>query len=81
MRENQKFKDKTNDLDLVDEASKYGVSSKSEDRGIGLYLLKDVAMKNDDAKLTIVSQKAMVEYGNLDHKKTDLNHPFPGTIN
>ncbi|MFH1734494.1 MAG: ATP-binding protein, partial [bacterium] len=55
-----KYADIKDDLEAVDKASQKYVSSKSEDRGIGLYILRDVAEKND-ATLTIVSGRAKLD--------------------
>ncbi|TKJ42495.1 hypothetical protein CEE37_02075 [candidate division LCP-89 bacterium B3_LCP] len=74
----QRYPDLRNDIDAVDKAAEYGVSSKSDERGIGLYLLRDVAEKNE-ASLTILSGKAKMDISK-DIKKTLLDIAFPGTM-
>ncbi|HHC25486.1 MAG TPA: ATP-binding protein [Desulfobacterales bacterium] len=77
MRSNRRYSQLTDDLDVVERSSEYGVSSKAEDRGIGLYLLRDVAEKNE-AELTVLSGTAKIDISQK-VKRTRLNTPFPGT--
>ncbi len=77
MRSSKRYADLKDDLQAVEKASEYGVSSKAEERGIGLYLLRDVAEKNE-AVLTILSGKAKVDISNT-IIRTSLDIGFPGT--
>jgi len=77
MRANSKYASLKDDLKAVEKASEYGVLSKAEDRGIGLYLLRDVAEKNE-AELTLLSGYAKLDISQT-VRKTRLEVPFPGT--
>jgi len=77
MRSSSKYSQLTDDLDAVEKASEYGVSSKAEERGIGLYLLRDVAEKNE-AELTILSGQAKIDITKT-VRKTRMEVQFPGT--
>lgn len=77
MRGSAKYSHITDDDLLVEDASRYGVSSKSGDRGIGLYLLRDVAEKND-AQLTILSGRAKIDITRT-IRRTQLPIGFSGT--
>jgi hypothetical protein len=78
IRSSKKYNNLKDDIQAVEKASEYGVSSKSEERGIGLYLLRDVAEKNE-AVLSILSGKAKVDISNT-IEKTPLDIGFPGTV-
>ncbi len=78
LRSNPKWEDISNDLEAVKRATEYGVSSKSEDRGIGLYILKDFVEKNK-GELSIISGRAHINLaGSL--KDSRLSDQFHGTI-
>ncbi|MCX6639168.1 MAG: ATP-binding protein [bacterium] len=76
MRANPKYTN-LDDLEAVERASQYGVSSKAEERGIGLYLLRDVAEKNE-AELTILSGHAKIDISKS-IRRTYIESPFSGT--
>jgi hypothetical protein len=78
MRGNERFKTLTDDIEVVEKASEYGISSKAAERGIGLYLLRDVAQKNE-ADLTIISGHARVDISK-EIRTSRLSVAFPGTI-
>ncbi len=78
MRQSERYRRLTDDCDTVIKASEYGVSSKEEERGIGLYLLRDVAEKNE-AELTILSGRAKVDISKSVESST-LDVGFPGTV-
>ena len=78
IRTNQRYNDIQNDVEAVELASNYGVSSKSEDRGIGLYILRDVVEKNEGS-LSILSGNALVEFTS-EVKGKSLTVPFSGTV-
>ncbi len=77
LRLNRKFSQNEDDLDLVEQALEYGVSSKTEDRGIGMYILRDV-VENNSGKLSICSGKAFMEISD-ELVKRDLEISYPGT--
>jgi len=77
MRTSQKYSSITEDHQLIESASEYGVSSKSADRGIGLYVMRDVTQKNE-AQLTILSGKAKIDI-TKSIKCSELTTSFRGT--
>lgn len=78
MRQSAQYNELSSDVETVELASEYGVSSKRTDRGIGLYILRDVAEKNDGT-LSILSGQALVEISSQ-VKPLELSNGFPGTI-
>lgn len=78
LRSNPKWKTISDDIDAVKRSTEYGVSSKTEDRGIGLYILKDFTEKNK-GELSILSGKAQI---NLAGRTKDIRllDQFHGTI-
>lgn len=78
MRLSSQYNNLSSDVEAVELASRYGVSSKSTDRGIGLYILRDVVEKNEGT-LSILSGKALVEISSQ-VECHELSTDFPGTI-
>lgn len=77
MRSNKAYSHIEDDWKIVEKASEYGVSSKAAERGIGLYLLRDVAQKNE-AELTILSGMANIDISQgVEHNP--MYWPFNGT--
>lgn len=73
-----RYAERLEDTDAILHASEYGVSSKSTDRGIGLYILRDVVEKNEGT-LTLISVSGSVEFS-CEVKKRQLKNHFNGTI-
>ncbi len=78
IRKSERYDDPGSDFEAVKLSSEYGVSSKSEDRGIGLYILRDVVEKNEGS-LSILSGYGLLEI-NSESKNKDINFHFPGTV-
>jgi len=77
MRSSQRYRIESN-VEAVKLSSNYGISSKAEDRGIGLYILRDVVEKNEGI-LSILSGNALVDISKK-IKGNELSFSFLGTI-
>lgn len=78
IRSSKRFSSDLSDIEAVELASEYGVSSKEEDRGIGLYLMRDVAEKNEGS-LSILSGNALIEISSTIERVT-LGTKFHGVV-
>jgi len=78
IRSSEMYSTLLTDIEAVELASEYGVSSKNVNRGIGLYIMRDVAEKNDGS-LSILSGNAIIDISST-IKRINFNVGFPGTV-
>ncbi len=80
LRENTKYHLEESDLILTKLSLERGVSGKSSDRGIGLYLMSDTVSKNAGAEFSVLSGNALIKVSHEGIAERHITAPMKGTV-